>query len=321
MRHHYSQLLSRLSTALGRESARSELRWMMQALPDDAQRDTKLADMVSRRTSGEPLQYILGECGRDQTSRVLLLPTRGTGTQPFGPLTLLTRPPVLIPRPETEDWTIRLSELVKPSPQKPVRLLDLCTGSGCIPLLLCKLWPQGSVRAYGVDIGAEAIQLATENAALTGFDAHTEDTAATANTVARNTFRVVQADMLAPDFARTAGLRAPFDVITANPPYIPRREYDALPRSVRAFEDPRALLGDPGPGHDAGDGLTFYRALAHLLARDAPPLLAPGGVLAVEVGMGQAARVARILQDAGGLARAQIWRDPWDVDRVVVATR
>ncbi|KIP04200.1 hypothetical protein PHLGIDRAFT_15339 [Phlebiopsis gigantea 11061_1 CR5-6] len=202
----HSQLLSRLSTALGRESAKRELRWMMQAL-EDAPRDDTLADMVARRAAGEPLQYILG-------------------TQPFGPLSLLTRAPVLIPRPETEDWTFRLSALLTPSPRKPVRLLDLCTGSGCIPLLLCRLWPPGAVRAYGVDIGTEAVQLATENAARTGFGAPAQ---AEADPPARNTFRAV--------------------------------------------------------------------------------------------GMGQAARVAHILRDPGGLARTQIWKDPWGVDRVVVATR
>ena len=249
---------------------------------------------------------------------------RSVGTQPFGPLELSTRAPVLIPRPETEHWTIQLSEHVRPSPQNPVRLLDLCTGSGCIPLLLCRLWPRGSVRALGVDIGAEAVQLATENATITGFGVSSEHLASQGahRPLARNTFRPLLADIRDPAFARIPDLRPPFDVITSNPPYIPKRDYDRLPAEVRQYEDRRALLGDPDPASrddEHGDGLTFYRAIAQLVARDG--LLARHGVLAVEVGKGQAHDVQRILQDHGRLTKTQIWQDPWQVDRAVVATR
>ena len=61
MHHQYPQLLSRLSAVVGRESAGLELRWMAQALRDDKHRNITLPDMVSRRMSGEPLQYILGQ--------------------------------------------------------------------------------------------------------------------------------------------------------------------------------------------------------------------------------------------------------------------
>lgn len=237
------------------------------------------------------------------------------GTQPFGPLNLLTRPPVLIPRSETEDWTMRLSEHVTPSARRPVRLLDLCTGSGCIPLLLCHLWPPGSVRACGVDIATEAFKLASENAVICGFQDSSDDLRSQP-TLVRNTFRPILADIRDPAFLRKSGLSPPFHVVTSNPPYIPKREYDALPREVRDFEDRRALLGDPDP---ASDGLTFYRDIAQLIAND--HLLAEDGVLAVEVGKGQARDVERILQDEAKLVKTTIWRDPWEVERVVVATR
>ncbi|KAF8894033.1 S-adenosyl-L-methionine-dependent methyltransferase, partial [Infundibulicybe gibba] len=109
---------TRLIAALGPRQARIELRWLRQAQADIP----LLTQLISRRADGEPLQYILG-------------------TQPFGPLNLLTRPPVLIPRPETEHWTHALADLISPSAQSPVTLLDLGTGSACIPLLLAHLWP------------------------------------------------------------------------------------------------------------------------------------------------------------------------------------
>ncbi|EKM54510.1 uncharacterized protein PHACADRAFT_175020 [Phanerochaete carnosa HHB-10118-sp] len=301
MRSHYAHLglLSQLSSALGHESARLELRWMMQALREasNRQRGSSLAEMVARRMSGEPLQYILG-------------------SQPFGPLNLLARSPVLIPRPETEHWTMRLSEYVTPSASRPISLLDLCTGSGCIPLLLCHLWPSGSVRAFGVDIASEAIQLASENTAICGF--HTpSDNPPSQSPSFRNTFRPILSDIRDPTFLRKSGLYPPFHVVTSNPPYIPRREYDSLPPSVRDFEDRRALLGDPDS--EQGDGLTFYRDIARLVANE--KLLADDGVLAVEVGKGQAKDVERILQDQAKLPKTTIWRDPWLIERVVVATR
>lgn len=303
MRTQYAHLLSQLSAALGRDAARAEMRWMLQALQQQQQqqhpRRVELADMVARRVAGEPLQYILG-------------------SQPFGPLNLLTRPPVLIPRPETEHWTMCLAERVTPSPTRPIRLLDLCTGSGCIPLLLCRLWPPGSVRAYGVDIAPEAIQLASDNTAICGFSESSDDPTHQPPFV-RNTFRPILADIRDPAFLRTPGLCPPFQVLTSNPPYIPRREYDVLPPSVKDYEDRRALLGDPDSDSKDGDGLTFYRDIARLIATEG--ILAEDGVVAVEVGKGQARDVECILKDQAKLPKTTIWQDPWSVERVVVATR
>lgn len=254
------------------------------------------------------------------------------GTQPFGALTLLTRPPVLIPRPETEDWTIRLSRYVRPQPNKPVALLDLCTGSGCIALLLCKLWPPGTVRAWGIDVSQDAIDLAHENAKLCGMLPTVSDESSNASQGARNTFRPLLADMRDPAFVaklRNAGLRPSFDIVTSNPPYIPRDEYDNLPTSVKDYEDVRALLGDPAsrPGardegpSQSGRGLTFYHHIARLVAPHQGGLLAKDGVVAVEVGEGQAREVESIFQEESNLTRTAVWKDPWDIERVVVASR
>ena len=215
-----------------------------------------------------------------------------TGNQPFGPITIKTRAPTLIPRPETEDWTIRLASLLEDRfpPQggverRALRILDLCTGTGCIPILLSHLRRQagGITVAYGVDISADAVALARENAtdlSLTassglgclafddddteaGTEAeamgepdgranHCRGTADPIGTNAvddghRSTLDVMCADILQEDFVKLvlSRMQPPFDVITSNPPYIPLDEYRRLPNSVKEWEDRRALLGDP----------------------------------------------------------------------------
>ena len=254
----------------------------------------------------------------------------------------MTRPPVLIPRPETEDWAIRLAAHLKPTVRAPIRVLDLCTGSGCIPVLLCKTWPSGTARALGIDISSQAIQLAEDNAKRCGIPASSDSSAShtpatTTGQGAHNTFNALQADMRDPNFVSTlksSVLQPPFDVITSNPPYIPKHEYEQLPASVKDYEDIRALLGDPDllPRHrteippskplsDSGRGLTFYHKIAELVANEHEGLLAANGVLAVEVGHGQAHDVAAIMKEEGNLHNISIWKDPWDVDRVVVASR
>ncbi|EPQ57293.1 S-adenosyl-L-methionine-dependent methyltransferase [Gloeophyllum trabeum ATCC 11539] len=247
--------------------------------------------MVVRRARGEPLQYILG-------------------TQPFGSLDILTRPPVLIPRPETEFWTIKLSEILVPPAGRRVSLLDLCTGSGCIPLLLCRLWPSGSVRAVGLDISHEAVQLASDNALAAGIPA-----ASDAANSGENTFTPVLGDIFASATWTSPLLQAPFDVITSNPPYISREDYGKLSLSVKDYEDPRALLGDL-PDSEEQRGLSFYHRIAQLISDKR--LLKPGGLLAFEVGEKQAGDVRRIVQDKAGIRDAEIWRDPWGKERVVI---
>ena len=219
------------------------------------------------------------------------------GTTPFGPLDLLTRPPTLIPRPETEDWAIRLARAVAPT--RNLRVLDLCTGSGCIPLLLCHLWPAGT-HAVGVDISPDAIWLATDNAVRSRT----------------NSFTPVLGDLRDP--ALLDRLVPPFDVITANPPYIPLHLYHTLPSSVKDYEDPQALIGDY-PDAQIQDGLSYYRSIATLLGRKG--VLADNAVLALEVGHDQAHAVKHILERIPALRFHQIdiWRDPWNKERVVFA--
>ena len=177
---------------------------------------------------------------------------------------------MLIPRTETEHWTIRLSEiLIQSLPQRPLRILDLCTGSGCIPLLLLSSLRSASlsssnsspsssahpVHALGVDISDDAIDLAQENAKYAcpgisfipsplypGSSSKVPSQSSSSSPSphpALYTFSTLQTSILSPSFPSTLqNLNwGPFDVITSNPPYIPLSEYISLPSTY-----PRATL-------------------------------------------------------------------------------
>ncbi|KAG6833531.1 hypothetical protein H0H87_005182 [Tephrocybe sp. NHM501043] len=276
-----AKLLATLTAALGPTQAASELRWFQR----EAKSVADIPFMVQRRVAGEPLQYILG-------------------SQPFGPLNLLARPPVLIPRPETEHWVMKLAERIPATTQSPKRLLDLGTGSGCIPLLLCHLLPQGSLRARGVDISEHALRLAADNAELCGTPRPSEAI------TTQNIFSVTRGNLLSPTFSDDAKIIPPFDIITSNPPYIPWDEYLQLPRSVSAYEDPKALFGGP-------DGLSFYHAIAALVCRKG--FLRSGAIVALEIGHGQAQDVEQIMRTEAHMHDVEIWSDPWGKQRTVVA--
>jgi HemK-like putative methylase len=228
-----------------------------------------------------------------------------TGSQPFGSLNLLTRPPVLIPRPETEHWVIKLAErLSSIQTNHPRSLLDLGTGSGCIPLLLCSLCPPGTIHAHGLDISAHAIQLAMDNAAICSIPTPSHAT------MHHNTFKTTMSNILSPALSHDTDLEPPFDLVTSNPPYIPWKEYLELPCSVADYEDPKALFGGP-------TGLDFYHAIARLIRRKG--FLRPGAIVALEVGHKQAGDVQSIMQSSVQWSRVEIWCDPWGKQRTVVA--
>jgi release factor glutamine methyltransferase len=199
------------------------------------------------------------------------------GTQEFCGLEFEVTPDVLIPRHDTE--TVVNEALARmPSAQS---VLDIGTGSGCIALALaCKL-PGASVTA--VDISGAALAVARRNAERNGV-----------------VIEFLQGSLFEPVAGRT------FDLIVSNPPYIPSRDIETLQPEVRDF-DPRSAL-------DGGvDGLDVYRAMIP----DAAAVLNSGGWLILEVGMGQAADVAKMLRMTGGFCESIITCDRSGVERVV----
>lgn len=211
---------------------------------------------------------------------------RIVGTKEFWSLTLAVGAATLVPRPETE--TVVEAALaaidVKPTRARIRRIADLGTGCGAILLALLTELPEAC--GVGSDASPAALVVARDNA---------------------RRLRLARASFVACDM--TAALRGPFDLIVCNPPYIASGEIAALPPEVRLFDPRRALDG-------GADGLDFYRALAAA----APALLAPDGVLAVELGPAQAEPVAALFA-AAGLAPSPPQPDLNGVPRALVARK
>jgi len=191
---------------------------------------------------------------------------------------------VLVPRPDTEtlvDVALARTRAVSMS----MRALDLCTGSGCVAITLARERPTACV--YASDVSPDALAVARENALRLG-----------AYNVA---FR--QGDLFA---AVDPALR--FDLVTANPPYIPSGDLATLQLDVRDHEPRLALDG-------GADGLTLLRRVV----AEAPARLVPGGVLAVEVGAGEAPVVAGLFEQAAAFSGVAVQRDYARIERVVSA--
>lgn len=224
-----------------------------------------LRDLVKRRRGREPIAYLRGE-------------------REFYGLPFKVDPRVLIPRPDTEalvETALERSAEVSLS----MRLLDLCTGSGCVAIAIAKARPTAEVVA--ADISEDALAVARDNALRLG---------------AYNV-SFVQGDL----FAAVPERR--FDVITANPPYIASEEIPTLMPDVRDFEPRLALDGGV-------DGLDLVRRIV----TDAPRWLGADGVLALEIGAGEAADVHALFA-AAGYRDVRLTKDYAKIERVVSGVR
>lgn len=201
-----------------------------------------------------------------------------TGTQDFMGLTFRVNEHVLVPRQDTETLVEEAIKMISPGE----RVLDLCTGSGCILLSLSKYC---RIEGYGVDISPEALTVARENAGELGLEA-----------------QWLLGDLFEP-------VTGTFDVIVSNPPYIPSHVIEGLMPEVRLFEPRIALDG-------SGDGLEFYRKIA----RQSGDYLRPGGRLLLEIGYDQGEAVSTLLKEAG-FSDVCVKKDLCKNDRVVTARR
>jgi release factor glutamine methyltransferase len=206
-----------------------------------------------------------------------------TGIRDFYMLPFEVNPAVLIPRPDTEMLVIAALDFLKT--QHAPQILDLGTGSGCIGVSLAHQLKSSHVTA--IDISPDALDTAKRNAT-------------THNVISRMTFHL--GDLFAP-----LALGTKFDAILSNPPYIPPMELASLAVEVREHEPHIALDGGP-------DGLAFYRRIAGT-ARE---YLAPGGIVAVEIGYNQGDAVVNLFRQAG-FQNVQLQRDLSQRTRIVVA--
>ncbi len=207
--------------------AQQEAWWMLQALLSktkaalcavpiieltQAQHDV-LNEWVRLRVCDQmPLQYILGSV-------------------PFCDLTIQVRSPILIPRPETEEWTSWLIKQLKPLETSSLRILDLCCGTGCIGLALAYHLPDSTV--IGIDINPEAIALAQKNKQVCGLE----------------NIQFIESDLY-----EALPRDIQFDLIVTNPPYLCPSEYEALSEDVKKWEDPQALVAQER-------GMELYRRI------------------------------------------------------------
>jgi len=205
------------------------------------------------------------------------------GEKEFQSLTFAVDKRVLVPRPDTEA-TVEAALALLPSGASG-RVVDVGTGSGAIALSIKKERPDLEVLA--VDLSSDAAAVARANAERLGF-----------------AVEIVEGDLLAPVAAR-----APFTLIVSNPPYIPSDDIAALAPEVRS--EPMLAL-------DGGeDGLDAIRRLI----ADAPPLLADGGALVLEVGFGQAPAVVALFAADGRYDPAMTTKDLAGIERAVSAQK
>ena len=225
-----------------------------------------MEDAVGRILDGEPLAYVLGEWD-------------------FYGMRLHVTKNVLIPRDDTCAVTALAIKKALFLDQDP-RILDLCTGTGCIGLAIANRVKDARVTL--ADVSQEALTVAKKNVSAQKLSGRVS---------------CVQADAL----SDPAPFLGKFDMIVSNPPYVTAQEMKELPHSVKDYEPHLALYG-------GDDGLDFYKAIASRYCK----ALKPCGYLCFEFGMGQGDAVCRILEE-NGYTILERSRDYNDRERAVLA--
>ena len=251
----------------------------VEALPDADKQWIEAA--VKRLEQGEPIQYVLGWAW-------------------FGGLKFNVRSGVLIPRPETEWLVDNICAHPAPSNDRPLRILDIGTGSGCIALSIKQRLPETYVEAW--DISTEALSIAADNARSLGLDVvwRQQD----ALNITPNVLSTV------PNYNSVVPDSPLWDVIVSNPPYICERERTDMARNVLEHEPSTALfVPDTDP-------LLFYRAIT----RYAVGSLNEGGRMLFECNTLYAGDTARMMADEG-MTATQVYDDCFGKPRFAVGKR
>lgn len=229
--------------------------------------------LIKRRALNEPLQHIIG-----YTS--------------FYGRNYIVNENVLTPRPETEELVENVIELIEKikyhnkienkNDDKNIKVLDLCTGSGCIGITIKKEVPEVIVTI--ADISTKALEVAKKNAIENEADV-----------------TIIKSDMF-------TDIKDEFDIIVSNPPYVTLEEMNGLDIEVKEY-DPRIALTDEG------DGLKFYR----IIASSAKTYLKKNGYVALEIGCNQGKDVKEILEQTKMFENALVKKDLSQRDRIVIA--
>ena len=252
------------ATAAGK-STEKLLRDMRYYATDEVER--RAEEMVQRRLAGEPVAYI-------------------TGVWEFRGLPMEVSRDVLIPRIDTEVLAELAIKYLRGTGRLDARVLDLCSGTGCIGCAIAAELPR--VRVVLADVSAAAMDISRRNVERNGLGG--------------------RVSFLPADVTKQPPLMTgSFDLVVSNPPYIPTMEILTLDPSVRDYEPVWALDGGE-------DGLDFYRAILKNWAS----VIRQGGELMFEVGEDQAERVKDLMRMAG-LREARSFPDTQNIQRVVAA--
>ena len=240
--------------------------------PDAA---AKFFENIAKRAQGVPTQYL-------------------TGHQEFWGFDFEVTPQVLIPRPETEHVVeVALERLGPAATSRPVRVVDVGTGSGCIAIVLARELPLAEI--FATDLSPAALEVAHRNAGRHGVSGRV---------------RFFNCDLLSAFHPPDAG-SAPrqFDMIVANPPYVGRAEEHMLPREVGEHEPHAALFG----------GRVGTEMYEQLIVQSEP--LLPAGVLVLELGYNSLPAVQAIFNSRSGWDHIAVTNDLAGIARVVSAQR
>ena len=220
-------------------------------------KETLYKEYIDKRLTHVPVQHI-------------------TGTQCFMGLDFKVTPDVLVPRPDTE---ILVEEVLKDL-HDGMRILDMCTGSGCILLSMLKY--SNDCTGQGVDISPEALKVARENA---------------------DSLEISSAEFIESDLFQNVSGK--FDILVSNPPYIKTSEIKTLMPEV-SIHDPYIALD----GHE--DGVYFYKKILET----SPEFLNRGSLIAFEIGNDEGEAVSKLMEEAG-LKNIEVIKDYGGNDRVV----
>ncbi len=242
---------------------------------------TRYMLLLDERLEGRPVQYI-------------------TGHQEFMSLDFIVTPHVLIPRQDTEILVEEVIEYAKGIKGDKIEILDIGTGSGCIAVSLAHYISKSRVSA--LDVSLQALKMAHMNATNNNVD---RKITFLLGDVFGGLENILSPDRAGESSSNSGNQRVLFDIIVSNPPYIPSNDISTLEKQVKDYEPYCALDGGK-------DGLIFYRRIVE----QSISYLKPGGLLAFEVGIGQAYDVKGIMGNS--FNNLKIVKDLAGIDRVVM---